>query len=102
MPLGSWVSYSVDLTVVAGWQKVASRTSVSGTPASAVEIASVLGDLDSLLIRGEFISGSDQGRLDNVTLSAVPLPAAFWPLAAGTAIVGGVGRRFGGRPPRPR
>lgn len=99
LPLGSWISYSVDLTAAAGWQRVSSRTSVSGTQASEAELASVLGDLDSLLIRGEYISGSDQGRLDNVTLSAVPLPAAVWSFAAGMGILGGIARRHGARRP---
>jgi hypothetical protein len=88
--LGSWIGYRVDLTAAARWQEVCSRTGASGTRASAAEIPRVLGDLDSLRIRCEFIGGSNPGRLDEVTLSAVPPPAAVWSVAGGPGSLGGV------------
>jgi hypothetical protein len=37
----------------------------------------VLASLTRLRIRGEFITGADNGDLDNVVLNGVPEPASF-------------------------
>jgi hypothetical protein len=70
LPVGTWVSYAVTLREGSGWTR-------GGTAATAAEMLTVLGDLERLRIRGEFISGADIGRLDNVSITAVPLPPAF-------------------------
>jgi hypothetical protein len=92
LPVGTWVSYSLALTEAAGWTN-------GGAAASQSDLLAVLGALDRLRIRGEFISGSDTGRLDNVALSAVPLPAAAWLLGPAVAglVLPGVTRRRRGR-----
>lgn len=47
-----------------------------------------------LRIRGEFITGSDNGDLDNVVLTAVPEPEANALIVAGLGLVAWVaGRR---------
>lgn len=74
LPLQTWVSYSVLLSETAGWVKVSSATSLAGPPATQAELLAVLESLDRLRIRGEFIDGTDRGRLDNVYL-AIPEPA---------------------------
>ena len=76
LPLGNWVTYSVLLSETAGWQSVTDHRTLSGTPATKSDLLAVLGSLERMRIRGEFISGSDIGRLDNVTLS-VPEPGSF-------------------------
>jgi len=79
LPLGNWVSYSVILGESAGWQN-------GNVTASLADIIAVLGSLDRLRIRGEFISGSDTGRLDTVSINTVPIPSAVW--LFGSALVG--------------
>jgi hypothetical protein len=72
-----WTSYSVLLSETAGW-KVGS---LSGTLATQTQVLAVLSDLTGLRIRGEFISGADNGDLDNVVLnaraSAAPEPGSI-------------------------
>jgi hypothetical protein len=65
-----WTSYSIPLVDTAGW-KVGSLVGPAPTQA---QFLAVLSALTSLWIRGEFITGSDSGDLDNVTLGAVPEP----------------------------
>ncbi|MGE0486452.1 MAG: laminin B domain-containing protein [Gammaproteobacteria bacterium] len=89
LPVGTWVSYSLTLVETAGWTK-------GGAAANQSDLLTVLGALDRLRIRGEFISGSDTGRLDNVVLNAVPVPAAAWllgPVVGGLILRGATRRR---------
>lgn len=67
-PGTDWTGYSISLIEGAGW-KVGS---LSGTAATRADLLAVLGDLDSLHIRGEFVSGADTGGLDNVSLTGAP------------------------------
>lgn len=64
----AWTAYGVVLGASAGW----TVGSASGPAATPTEIASVLGDLTALRIRGEFRSGSDTGGLDNPRFVAPP------------------------------
>jgi hypothetical protein len=64
----AWSEYDIPLDPGAGWT-VGSSTGPAATP---TEIASVLGDLTALRIRGEFRSGSDTGGLDNPRFVAPP------------------------------
>jgi predicted ribosomally synthesized peptide with SipW-like signal peptide len=57
----AWSEYDIALDASAGWT-VGTNAGPAATP---TEIASVLGDLTSLRIRGEFRSGADTGGLDN-------------------------------------
>jgi len=98
LPVETWVSYVVGFDADAGWKNVGSRTSLSGPDATDADLAAVLGDLDALLIRGEYISGSDFGRLDNVEMTVVPVPPALWLLASA---VTGLGAAFRGSRERP-
>ena len=88
-----WTSYSVLLSESSGW-KVGSLAGPTPTPA---EFQSVLFDLDRLRIRGEFITGSDNGDLDNVTLNgnfaSVPVPASLAIWGLGVLGVGMIVRR---------
>lgn len=85
LPVGSWVSYSISLNE-SGWFK-------GGVAATQADMMTVLASLDTLRIRGEYISGSDTGRLDNVSLTAVPVPAAAWLFASGLIGLSGLARR---------
>ncbi len=76
LPVGEWVSYSVRLDVSETWMN-------GGAAATAADVLFVLSSLDRLRIRGEYISGSDTGRLDNVSVSVVPIPAAVYFLGSG-------------------
>jgi len=75
-PLDQWVSYSVIFDEFGGWMN-------GSAAASQADLLAVLGSLDSLKIRGEFIGGDDVGALDNVRMNAVPVPAAFWLFGSG-------------------
>ncbi len=61
-PGTDWTSYSVMLSESANWK----RGSLEGEPATAADLRAVLGDLTQLWIRGEYVTGSDTGSLDNV------------------------------------
>jgi len=76
LPVGEWVSYSVRLDTSEAWMN-------GGATATAADVLFVLSSLDRLRIRGEYISGSDTGRLDNVSVSVVPIPAAVYFLGSG-------------------
>ena len=93
LPLGSWLHYSVVLKEGVGWQKVTAITSLSGTDATQAEVQAVLANLSALYIRGEFITGSDTGRLDNVVMSLVPIPPAMLLFGSGLLGLVGVARR---------
>jgi hypothetical protein len=74
-PGTTWTSYNIPLRAESGWMV---RT--TNQAASEADIRRVLGDLGSLLIRGEYRSGPDSGDLDNVTLggSGVELTHAVY------------------------
>lgn len=61
-----WTGYGVALDDAAGWRVGA----LGGALATEAEMRAVLGDLDRLLIRGEFRSGSDTGGIDSVVMTA--------------------------------
>jgi len=64
-PRTNWTHYSVPLDATAdGW------TWESGEPVGATAFENVLANLTALQIRGEYVSGSDRGCLDNVQLPA--------------------------------
>ncbi|MCR9126268.1 MAG: DUF4214 domain-containing protein [Rhodobacteraceae bacterium] len=65
-PGTDWTSYSLSLGTEGDWR----LGSESGAVATESQIRAVLASLDSLLVRGEFVSGDDTGGLDNVVLSA--------------------------------
>lgn len=71
-PGTDWTHYSVDLALGEGWH----IGSLTGRMASDLEIRTVLANLDSLLIRGEFVYGAvdDAANLDNVALVTGPPP----------------------------
>jgi len=63
-PASSWTSYAVSLTEAAGWIDVA-----TGLAPSQATMQSVLANLTTLSIRGEYNgAGGDVGSLDNVVL----------------------------------
>ena len=80
--------YSVALDSSADWF-------VGNTAAVQTEIATVLGSLTRLRIRGEYISGPDTGGLDNVSLTVVPLPASGLLMGAALLVPLWRGRRSG-------
>ncbi len=69
-PGTNWTSYSASLALGGGWK----ISNTSGRVATEAEIRSVLADLQSLQIRGEFVNGSagDASNLDNVNMSKTP------------------------------
>ena len=84
----AWTGYTVRLNDTGGW-KVGTLT---GPPATGPQIQQVLANLGTLRIRGEFISGSDNGDLDNVML-AVPEPHTYALFGAGLGLVAWIARR---------
>jgi hypothetical protein len=85
----AWTHYSAVLNEAAGW-KVGS---LAGPAATQVQVQSVLANLTSLRIRGEFITGADNGDLDNVVLAAVPEPETWALWLAGLALLGWTARK---------
>lgn len=62
--VNTWNRYTVSLLETAGWRK----TSFTGAVPTQTEMLSVLSDLTSIWLRGEFRSGADAAYLDNVVL----------------------------------
>jgi hypothetical protein len=63
-----WTSYSIPFEVNAGWLRN------NNAAATEAEIRTVLADITNIQIRGEFRSGPDTGRLDNVVLGVFCAP----------------------------
>jgi hypothetical protein len=57
------------------------------------DLASVLGNVTSLKIRGEWINGTEQEGFDNVSVTAVPEPETWAMLLAGLGLLGFAARR---------
>jgi len=70
-PPSGWTHYTVSLTAAA-------------FGVSEEDFDSVMANVDSVDIRGEFmVSGPESGALDNVRLTAVPIPGSIFLLACG-------------------
>lgn len=85
----AWTHYSVSLSDSAAWK----LDTLGGATASAAQIQTVLASLTSLRIRGEFITGADNGDLDNVVMGVVPEPGTWALWLAGLAGIGFAARR---------
>jgi hypothetical protein len=96
-PGPTWTHYSVGLTQV-GWR----LNNLSGAAASQADMLTVLGNLTSLYIRGEFQLGNDTRGIDNVALRPKPAIAptvtttAVTAITAATATSGGTVTSDGG------
>jgi len=64
-PETDWTSYTVPLEATEDW----TVESLDGEAATTEQFESVLDDVQRLEIRGEYVSGSDTGYLDNPTLA---------------------------------
>lgn len=85
----AWTTYAVQLSEAGGWRV----DDLAGPAATATQIQQVLGNLSALRIRGEFITGPDNGDLDNVVMAAVPEPQAYVLFGAGLGAVAWFARR---------
>ena len=87
----TWTSYSVPLSVssTAVWRL--NSTATTSTLATSAQLQSALSDLSALWIRGEFRSGPELSRIDNVTL--IPEPATWAGLLAAPALIFALLRR---------
>ena len=85
----AWTTYAVALNESGGWRV----GSLSGVAATDAQIQQVLTNVGSLRIRGEFITGPDNGDLDNVVMAAIPEPQTYLLFAVGLGMVLWVSRR---------
>lgn len=100
----AWTPYSVSLTNASAWTSIAS-SAINGKPAGIAgttgQLAGVLGSLSAVYIRGEYRTGDDSGRLDNVVMSGsvtpVPEPGGYAMLLAGLGLICTIGWRRAGR-----
>jgi hypothetical protein len=60
----TWTSYAIGLDETSGWH----IGNLQGSAPSLEEFLTVLGDLQAIYIRGEYYSGTDTAKLDNVKL----------------------------------
>jgi hypothetical protein len=84
----AWTRYSVALSPAGGWRV----GTLAGPAATNAQLQQVLANLGSLRIRGEFITGSDNGDLDNVMMP-IPEPGTYALFGAGLGCVAWVVRR---------
>ena len=84
-----WTSYSIRLDETGGWK----LGTLAGADATNAQIQDVLGSLSALRIRGEFITGSDNGDLDNVVMAAIPEPQTYALFAVGLGVIAWSARR---------
>lgn len=88
-PGTGWTDYAVSLSA-GGWRVGA----LDGSFATGAQMQAVLGDLQRLRIRGEYISGVvETTALDNVSISAVPEPASWAFMLAGVGVLSAALRR---------
>ena len=66
-PGTDWTDFSVRLSASEGW------TWNWNAPATQAQIESVLAAATRLEIRGEYVTGDDEGSLDNFVLTAAPM-----------------------------
>ena len=82
-PGTDWTGFEVSLS--AGSWRVGA---LDGSFATVAQMQAVLGDLQRLRIRGEYISGViETTALDNVSISAVPEPASWAFMLAGAGLL---------------
>ena len=77
--LGQWVHFSVDLKPE------------NFTQEGTRDFYDIVANVEKIYIRGEFITGADSEGLDNVVVSAVPIPTTL--LLLGSGLLGIVGLR---------
>ena len=65
-PGTDWTTYNIDLTAGVGWYDLTTDAVLSDA-----EIAAVLGNVQSLQIRGEYRTGADSAQLDDVILTSL-------------------------------
>ncbi|MEO7310883.1 MAG: laminin B domain-containing protein [Chitinophagaceae bacterium] len=68
-PLTTWTHYNVPLNTGLGWR----MNALAGSLATDEAIQNILMNISSLRIRGEYVSGSDRGDLDNVVLPSTSI-----------------------------
>ena len=92
-PGTDWAHVSVVLGVSQGWK----IGSISGSNATAADIANALSNVTALRIRGEYANGLvETTALDNVVLAPVPEPETWAMLVAGLGLIGALRRRKSG------
>jgi Ca2+-binding RTX toxin-like protein len=72
-PETDWTSYTLNLDTRADW-RIGSET---GEVATEAQIQEALASLQTLRIRGEYVSGSDTGGLDNVVLQSANVATVY-------------------------
>jgi len=80
-PTDSWTSYAVQL--------VSSNFTVTGS----ASFEDIIANVTELRIRGEYLNFNDREGLDNVSITAVPVPAAIWLFGSGLVGLIGISRR---------
>lgn len=66
--------------------------SLAAATATDAQIQQALRALPALRIRGDFLTGSDNGDIDNVDMAAVPEPQSCLLFGAGLGVVGLIAR----------
>lgn len=77
-PGTNWTSYSLLLAETGEWK-------LNGSAPTQAQMLQVLANITDLQIRGEYVTGSDTGSLDNVRM--VPEPATMMLLGLGVTLI---------------
>jgi hypothetical protein len=74
-PSSAWQSYAIPLsTDLPGWF----IGTTEGTAANSLQLRTVLSNLQSTYILGDWFVGQDSTGLDNISMSATPEPGTMW------------------------
>ena len=82
-PSPYWTAYRAFLTAAAGWQ----INTASNSPATDAQLRQVLGNLEFLRIKAEFVTGGEVISLDNVRLVGPPPSLSVRRLNVGSWVV---------------
>lgn len=92
---GDYLSQQFITTQPSDWTHYTVSLTAAAFGVSEKYFDSIMAQVDSVDIRGEFLVGPESGALDNVRLTAVPIPGSLFLLACGLPAIIALRSKFG-------